>query len=394
MRTGIVIHDSLLTAEADCPLRGMVAHRLGIRRASRSTGYRRGVLGHDFLRAYFTRGLSREALDLDIAKLTDSHPLVQVVHKAHERAGWLMLDETYSDAMHAAAGAAAIIDTWPDIEVASIDGKPAIEGKHEARIDAIIGALDITGPRADILRRHCTGGLAKYDALVLRGSSVEMVDWKFKGSAPDDYSASLAPTLPDPQVSWYAFILDLCGIRVDYGGQVQVHAEAPQRPLAPDQIPRNADGLPSRRHGYTTAANFLAALDRPVETLPDRGGIRAKYAEHIANLEAADATIDRTPKVVIRASYINRQAAYALCRERVEMFADHLIFGLARRNLRVYPSSPCVSNGTGRGRFQCEAQAVCHLVSGGATVADAIDTVVADGSHRNVYEEREESNDE
>ena len=397
-RANIVVHDSLLNAEADCQMRGLVAHRIGLRRVSRSTAYRRGTIGHAFVEHVLKGLLCREDLDV-LSPDWPPPPVRMIVDKLQEREKWTaggetyeeayqrLLAETAEDAYHAAAGAFAVLahDNLRDV-VSDYKG-PCVERKGIVPIDMVIEGLSLSGVHADTIRSSCSGASYKYDALIHGPAErLEMVDWKFKGSAPDDYASGQAPSLPDPQASLYAVLLGLVGVDIAYAGQVHVHAEGPPRPLLASEIRRNKDGLPSLSHKYTTAAIFMEALGRPVDTLPIKGKIREKYAEHIAALEAADLAEKTGPTIIVRSSYIFKGKAIALSRERFEMFADHLRFRLARRNLRVYPRSACV----GGGRFNCEAMDACHMVSDGLSLDQAIATLVADGSHRLVYEEKEE----
>ena len=386
------ISDSMLNAEADCAMRGLVAYRIGLRPETRSTGYRIGAIGHEFMRAVLLGKLRRD--DLDPERVKPGTPAGAIVDREHTRNGWLLLDEeTYPDARHAAYGAGAALDELGSMTFATgVEGAPMIECKVTAPIRFVAATLaDLGYPldEADIaaLEEYAPGGvLAAADGVVARetghpgGTKYEICDWKFKDqpSTPEPFG------VVDPQAALYAIVLRALGFDVDWSAQVHIFARAPSRPLRADELPRRADGLPMLRHAHTTAIAFLEALGGDIEALPvgtAKAPIREKYRAHVEALAAADIE-GPPPAVQIVGGYLPPTQAAAITADRLRLLALHVRTGAAMRSLRVYPGSRCLSSA----RFRCEAQAVCHANLRGQGLDYAIEDALADG-HVLVYKD-------
>lgn len=394
-RTNISISHSHLAAEEECPRKGLIAYRLGWRRPRRDTQYRRGAIGHRLMQEVLGKGphashvflAHGEDRPVDFAKIID--PL-------HEREGWTDINETYAEASIAAYACRLLLDAMGWMDLATDDEGPMVERKITAPIDALLSLHGIDGHAAEVLRRHCINGQAKCDALIQAPNGLEMIDWKFKRDKWNNYAARDVE-IPDPQCCWYWAVLKCAGYDVRTVAQVLVHADRPDPPIPAAELPRNKPtkdqerhgepGFPSLSHGYTTAENFLAALGRPLETLPEgtkSKPIRAKYIAHVDALRQGERrrAEEETQKVLILPRRIVPAVAIAINRERLLMLARHLDQGIAHRNLRVYNGSPCTG-------WRCEVREAC-LSSIVNPLSDAIAACASQGDHPyiNVYEEK------
>ena len=415
-RTGINISHSALVTEEGCPLRGYLTVRRGIGEAEEDTKSRRGSLGHAFLAARLAGEIGDE--DLEAAGSGVFHGVASLIDAEHERRGWPDIVATYEDARHAAHGALALF-RWSQAEglrPADADGEPAVEIAVAAPIGTaikILGDAGFTFDDGDLaaLYDHCATVKAKIDMVTVDG---EVVDWKFAKDKPsgDDYDAE---SVPDPQHSWYAFVLACAGVQVTRGHRVTVHAEAPAVLATAAELPHRGDGLPSLRHPPTTAGAFLEALaastfavgsgrnarfvdieltgattiGEVVAVLESKGGEKGRaaaeeMAAHFAALQEADALRGAGPSIAVRSHDLWPHHFLRLAHERLTMFASRLRSGLASRHLRVYPSSPCVRSG--RGGIACPVQRICRATLDGQDIDGAIEDAVREESHRRIYE--------
>ena len=416
-RTGINISHSALVTEEGCPLRGYLTVRRGIGEAEEDTKSRRGSLGHAFLAARLAGEIGDE--DLEAAGSGVFHGVASLIDAEHERRGWPDIVATYENARHAAHGALALF-RWSQAEglrPADADGEPAVEIAVAAPIGTaikILGDAGFTFDDGDLaaLYDHCATVKAKIDMVT---ADREVVDWKFARNlpSPDDFDAE---SVPDPQHSWYAFVLACSGIEVTRGHRVTVHAEVPAPLATATDLPRRKDGLPMLVHPPTTAGAFLEALStslytvgtgknaRTVDlaayrlTIEDLafaiascgGGDKARAAalemqRHHADLLAADAARTTGPAIAVRSHDLWPHHYLRLAHERLTMFAQRLRSGLASRNLRVYPGSPCVRSN--RGGIPCPVQRICRATLDGQDINEAIEDAVREESHRRIYEE-------
>lgn len=419
-RTGINISHSALVTEEGCPLRGYLTVRRGIGEVEEDTKSRRGSIGHALLAARMVGEVSDD--DLEAAARGTFHAVAHLIDREHEKRGWPDILATYEDARHAAHGALALARWagWDRMEPMSTPGNPAscmVEATVTARIgDAIriLGDAGLTFCDDDLfaLVDHCATVKAKIDMVT---ADREVVDWKFARSlpSPDDFDAE---SVPDPQHSWYAFVLACTGIEVTRGHRVTVHAEVPAPLATATDLPRRRDGLPSLVHPPTTAAAFLKALATSIYTVGTGknartvdlaayratiedlafaiascgGGEKARAAAlemrlHHADLLAADAARTTGPAIAVRSHDLWPHHYLRLAHERLTMFASRLRTGLASRNLRVYPGSPCVRSN--RGGILCPVQRICRATLDGQDMDEAIDDAVREESHRRIYEE-------
>lgn len=415
-RTGINISHSALLTEEGCPLRGYLTVRRGIGEVEEDTKSRRGSIGHALLAARMVGEVSDD--DLEAAARGTFHAVAHLIDREHEKRGWPDILATYEDARHAAHGALALA-RWADAEgmrpfsddVVTL-GEDMVEAAVTAPIDHAIDLLADAGMPlddgdADALRQYCATVKAKIDMVT---ADREVVDWKFARSlpSPDDFDAE---SVPDPQHSWYAFVLACTGFEVTRGHRVTVHAEVPAPLATATDLPRRKDGLPMLVHPPTTAASFLEALAtslyttgtgknaRTVDLAAYRatiediafaiascgGGEKARAAAlemrlHHADLLAADAARTTGPAIAARSHDLWPHHYLRLAHERLTMFAQRLRSSLASRNLRVYPGSPCVRSN--RGGVLCPVQRICRATLDGQDMDEAIDDAVREESHR------------
>lgn len=418
-RTGINISHSALVTEEGCPLRGYLTVRRGIGETEEDTKSRRGSIGHALLAARMVGEVTDG--DLEAAASGTFHAVAYIIDGEHERRGWPDILATYEDARHAAHGALALA-RWADAEgmrpaLSYANGDGMVERAVIAPIDEAIDLLadagmPLTAEDAAALRHHCATVKAKIDMVT---ADREVVDWKFARNlpSPDDFDAE---SVPDPQHSWYAFVLACTGIEVTRGHRVTVHAEVPAPLATATDLPRRKDGLPMLVHPPTTAGAFLEALStslytvgtgknaRTVDlaayrlTIEDLafaiascgGGDKARAAalemqRHHADLLAADAARTTGPAIAVRSHDLWPHHYLRLAHERLTMFAQRLRSGLASRNLRVYPGSPCVRSN--RGGIPCPVQRICRATLDGQDINEAIEDAVREESHRRIYEE-------
>ena len=414
-RTGINISHSALVTEEGCPLRGYLTVRRGIGETEEDTKSRRGSIGHALLAARMVGEVSDD--DLEAAARGTFHAVACIIDGEHERRGWPDILATYEDARHAAHGALALA-RWADAEgmspLGSDDGRMLVEHSVTAPIDRAIDLLADAGMPlddgdVDALRQHCATVKAKIDMVT---ADREVVDWKFSRTtpSPDDFDSE---SVPDPQHSWYAFVLACSGIEVTRGHRVTVHAEVPAPLATAADLPRRKDGLPSLVHPPTTAATFLEALAASrytagtgknaatmnlaaltptlanltavLGTMGDKAKAAAEdMCRHHADLVAADAARTTGPAIAVRSHDLWPHHYLRLAHERLTMFAQRLRSGLASRNLRVYPGSPCVRSN--RGGILCPVQRICRATLDGQDMDEAIDDAVREESHRRIYE--------
>lgn len=410
-RTGINISHSALLTEEGCPLRGYLTVRRGIGATEEDTKSRRGSIGHALLAARMVGEVSDD--DLEAAARGTFHAVACVIDREHEKRGWPDIRATYDDARHAAHGALALA-RWADAE-GMRPARDMVEATITAPIDRAVDLLTQTGyvlEYNDILalRYHRTSVKAKID---MATADREVVDWKFARSlpSPDDFDAE---SVPDPQHSWYAFVLACSGIEVTRGHRVTVHAEVPAPLATAADLPRRKDGLPSLVHPPTTAAAFLEALaasrytvgtgknaatmnlaaltltlenlNAVLATMGDKAKDAAEdMRRHHTDLLAADAARTTGPAIAVRSHDLWPHHYLRLAHERLTMFAQRLRSGLASRNLRVYPGSPCVRSN--RGGILCPVQRICRATLDGQDMDEAIDDAVREESHRRIYEE-------
>lgn len=412
-RTGINISHSALLTEEGCPLRGYLTVRRWIGEVEEDTKSRRGSIGHALLAARMVGEVSDD--DLEAAARGTFHAVAYIIDGEHEKRGWPDILATYDDARHAAHGALALA-RWADAE-GMRPARDMVEATITAPIDDAIFLLNsakmwLADDDVDALRRHCATVKAKIDMVT---ADREVVDWKFARTmpSPDDFDAE---SVPDPQHSWYAFVLACSGIEVTRGHRVTVHAEVPAPLATATDLPRRKDGLPSLVHPPTTAAAFLGALATSIYTVGTGknartvdlaayrvtiddltfaiascgGGDKARAAaeemqRHHADLVAAGAARTTGPAIAVRSHDLWPHHYLRLAHERLTMFASRLRTGLASRNLRVYPGSPCVRSN--RGGILCPVQRICRATLDGQDMDDAIDDAVREESHRRIYGE-------
>lgn len=397
-RTNISISNSHLTAEEECQLKGLIGYRLGWRSPNRGSANRRGILGHEIIAAVLKGDLS--AKHLACACPDDWHALSPIIDKQHERNEWGGIEETYDEAEHACYGVERALDAFSDVEFLSDDEGPCIERKYTAPIDDLIDLHSITGAAADTLRKHCVNGQAKVDALIKSASGVELGDWKIRRTAIPFYAMDML-RVPDPQADWYWAVLHCAGFELTGVAQVLVHAEKPAKPLTLDEIPVNKNGLPSRRHTYTTVDVYTQALQRARAQHPKlfTPATIKTYQEHLAKLAEQEAAHgdDEAAKVRILPRRIDRNLAIKLNRERLLNLAENLAKKSAHRSLKVYNSSPCTkppafTRDDDQYRWPCMVQEACHLAMM-SDVPSAIQALSTQGERRyiNVYEKKEKS---
>ena len=390
-RDNIDVTNSLLDAESRCALFGFLRYRVGIARARRDTIFRRGTIGHALMEEVFCGRMAP-------ADVLDFHARRKVVNALHDENGWEALAETYADAEHAAYGASLALRKFPEehTEVAEDDDGPLVERRLIVPIGTIIDALNIRGENADAIARHCVTASGKLDLGVQTADGIDIQDWKFTRTKPRehddyDYPATVVQSVPDPQFAWYTLIMMALGYEVAMAVKVVIHAEKPAPLLTPSEIKINtsgkAKGLPSRQVRNVTAADYLTAMGRPLETLPDHNGLREEYTKHLAMLAQQDADRDANElaKVQVHAAWMQPSKVLEVCRERLERFAFHLRFGLHDRTLRVYPRSPCVK------RFGCDVQELCHQSMGPLSLDSLYAEALESKRYVNLYEEEKKT---
>ena len=144
------------------------------------------------------------------------------------------------------------------------------------------------------------------------------------------------------QFAWYTLIMMALGYEVAMAVKVVIHAEKPAPLLAPSEVKINtsgkAKGLPSRQVRNVTAADYLAAMGRPLETLPEHNGLRDEYSKHLAMLAQQDADRDANElaKVQVHAAWMQPSKVLEVCRERLQtarVFEPHALRRVRVRNV-------------------------------------------------------------
>jgi hypothetical protein len=366
---------------------------MGVQEVREDTVSRVGTLGHAFMHHMLAGLIERSAIEATACG--NFHGSSGVIDKEHAKRNWPDIEGTYRDAQVAAVAALALHRRVLAAGYTTVEGMTEMAVEVDA-IDAIEyladrGFYEHPSDLAALLNPPETPPKIKcrIDAVMQGPDGLELFDWKFSHNPPSE--SEEPENLPDPQHSWYAFVLAVAGVNVSRGHRVTVHAAQPFVPCQAADLPRRKDGLPSLVHPPTTAEEFAKAVRISIVSQP----IRMKHAEsmdeHAAILKAIDSRRAEGPAIAARSHDLWPHHYLRLAHERLVAHATMVRTRLCSRRLRVYNGSPCLPYSPGRRSIPCPVRSICMANLNGQDLADAIDDAVRMGTHRTIGEKVEES---